>query len=415
MVLADCRMFSMANTYLPPVFSAVALGVLWLIVTVWVYALHRQWWSLRGVRRLLWAFPVAGAGMLALWLLGIEWNLVWLTWLASMTVAVMVSLSIALVLTLPFSGAALTLERFVLWIGRKRRKSREVDQGRRSLIAAAAVLPAATAMTAGLGTLYSYGPVRMPEVPLLFPDLPSDLEGLRILHLSDLHLGYYADLDDLERMMAEAALHRPDLVLVTGDIADDLKILPGALRIIDGLKPKLGAFASLGNHEYYRGIKEVMRIIDAGPIPLLKDAGATLKSGGSTLYLCGVDDPVWALPQGSREVTLRNSVLASLEGAPSGAFYLAMSHRPEGFDFAAPEGIHLTVAGHYHAAQVGFGGRSALETIFPKRYLWGHYRRGASQLYTSAGAGHWFPFRLNCPREVPLYLLKRGTDHGLNG
>ena len=62
---------------------------------------------------------------------------------------------------------------------------------------------------------------------------PRELEGLRILHLSDVHLGYFVSLDDLERTMLDAEAHRPDLVLVTGDLSDDLKVLPDALRIID--------------------------------------------------------------------------------------------------------------------------------------------------------------------------------------
>jgi predicted MPP superfamily phosphohydrolase len=360
------------------------------------------------VRRALWIFPLAGLLLLGLWVLGTDRSWILLSWLSSTLIALMMALSMALVLSLPFSGAALTIERIVRWIGGKRRDPMVVDQTRRTFVTrGAALIPATTMTVAGYGLLRSYVPVRMPVIPLYFAGLPSDLEGFRILQFSDTHLGNYSGLDDLERMMSDAALLRPDLVLVTGDISDDLKLLPGALRLFGGLNPRFGTFASLGNHEYYRGIRQVLKIIDAGPIPLLKDSGATITVGKSELYLAGVDDPVWALPQGSREVTLRNSLNAALDGAPSDAFYIAMSHRPEGFDFATPQGIQLTLSGHYHGAQVGFAGRSLLESMMPGRYLWGHYQHGASQLYTSAGAGHWFPFRLNCPREAPLYILHR--------
>jgi predicted MPP superfamily phosphohydrolase len=274
-------------------------------------------------------------------------------------------------------------------------------------MATATAVPTIAAATAGFGVVRSMSDVRFPEIPLYFPNLPPDLDGLRVLQLSDPHLGYYSDLDDFERAMDDASRQHADLVLATGDIADDLTMLPGALRMMHALKPRLGVYASLGNHEYYANIKHVMAIIDAGPVPLLKDNGVTIPVGSSQIYLGGVDDPVWALPAGSREVTLQNSLQRVLDGAPSDAFYLMMSHRPEGFDFAVPEKLHLTVSGHYHGGQIGFGGRSIFESYMPNRYMWGHYARGESQLYTSSGMGHWFPFRFNCPREAPVYVLRR--------
>ena len=49
----------------------------------------------------------------------------------------------------------------------------------------------------------------------------------------------------------------------------------------------------------------------------------------------------------------------------------------------------------------------------PDRYLWGAYSAGPRRLYTSSGAGHWFPFRLGCPREVPMIVLRRGPAGAL--
>jgi uncharacterized protein len=85
-----------------------------------------------------------------------------------------------------------------------------------------------------------------------------------------------------------------------------------------------------------------------------------------------------------------------------------MSHRPDAFDHAAVRGIDLTLAGHTHGGQIGMFGRSVFESYWPERYLWGRYERNGSQLYTSAGVGHWFPFRLGCPPEAPVIELTRG-------
>ena len=82
---------------------------------------------------------------------------------------------------------------------------------------------------------------------------------------------------------------------------------------------------------------------------------------------------------------------------------------PEGFDPAAKAGVDLTLSGHTHGGQIGFNGKSAFEPLWPDGYLWGGYRRGASSLYTTAGFGDWFPFRLGCPSEAPLLVLKRSA------
>ena len=110
-------------------------------------------------------------------------------------------------------------------------------------------------------------------------------------------------------------------------------------------------------------------------------------------------------PQSYRR--LRRSVEASQLEAPSDAFRLLMSHRSLAFDYAAPLGVDLTLAGHNHGVQLGLGGRSLFESWYPDRYLWGHYQKESSQLYTSAGVGHWFPFRLGCPPEAPLLVLEQ--------
>ena len=85
-----------------------------------------------------------------------------------------------------------------------------------------------------------------------------------------------------------------------------------------------------------------------------------------------------------------------------------MSHRTSGFDYSAAQGNDLTLAGHTHGGQIGFNGRSLLTSLNPERYMRGLYERGGSKLYVSAGAGHWFPYRLGCPPEIPTYVLTSG-------
>lgn len=284
------------------------------------------------------------------------------------------------------------------------------NQSRRAFITKAAVaLPALTVAAAAGGVLQSYGGTRFPNVELAYKGLPADLEGLRILHLSDVHLGYFVNLDDLERTMIGAEAQRPDVVLMTGDFSDDLSLLPDALRMVGALKSRYGTYASIGNHEYYRGIEEVLRAFDAGRIPMMIDTATPLSIGASTLYLAGADDPA-RTGRFNDPVFLRASVERAISSMPSDAFTLLMSHRPEGFDVASEHGVDLTIAGHYHGGiQLGLGGRAIIQGFAPDKYYWGHYRKGESQLYTSGGVGHWFPFRLNCPPEAPVYVLRASS------
>ncbi len=274
-------------------------------------------------------------------------------------------------------------------------------------------------MAVGAGTygvVSSQNAVVFPNIELFYQDLHPDLDGLRVLHITDVHIGYFITLGLLEEMLVDAEKQRPDIVLVSGDLSDDLQALPSALRMISQLRPRHGTFASLGNHEYHRGIRQVINIFDGGPIPLLVENGQTIKIGNAELFVGAADDPVagGGGVTGNHEAFLRRSVEKAVNGAPSEAFHLLLSHRPEGFNSAADLGLELTVAGHKHGgSQIGWKGRSLAETWFGLgEYAWGHYEKngGDAKLYTSAGVGHWLPFRLGVPREAPVYILRRGPN-----
>ncbi len=272
-----------------------------------------------------------------------------------------------------------------------------------SAATAAAPVVAATATTVGFASANA-----TPDVPLVrlpYADLPPELRGLRILQLSDLHLGVERRTRDVEALVR--ALHDrgqvPDLVVLTGDVAEDPAELVPAMKALRELGAPMGIYASLGNHEYFGDVQRTRRDYDRAGVPLLVSAGHTLRRGKARLHLSGLDDP--RAMHGDHDPFLRASLDRALDGAPSDAFHLVLSHRPEGLVPAAKEELGLVLAGHTHGGQVGFANKSAFEPIWPESYLWGRYRRGRTQLYTTSGFGHWFPFRLLCPTEAPLVEL----------
>ncbi|WP_456442381.1 metallophosphoesterase [Caldithrix abyssi] len=250
--------------------------------------------------------------------------------------------------------------------------------------------------------------VQTPQIELHFKNLPRALIDFKILHLSDLHLGYYFNLDDLEQLVATLSGQTFDLVVITGDCADDIKQLPDALQLIDQIPATHRKFFSLGNHEYFRGLPQILKIIDQSPVELLRDRSVTLDHRGTLLRLTGIDDPVFM----GRDISdfLQKAIQAGTSNASPLSFNILLSHRPQALDFAPPFGVDLVLAGHTHGGQLGFNGRSLFENWNIHKYLWGHYRNGSAQLYTSAGVGHWFPFRLGCPPEAPIIILKNDPD-----
>jgi predicted MPP superfamily phosphohydrolase len=240
---------------------------------------------------------------------------------------------------------------------------------------------------------------------MAFRNLPRDLDGFRILHVSDSHLGPYIDLDDVESMLLDAERFNPDLMLISGDIADHLDLLPGAIKLLESLRVPYGAYACMGNHDYYRGPLRVMAQFDKSSIPMLINRGLTVKVGGTDLFIGGADDPRYL----GRPIDgfMRATIDKTLTDANSDSFRVMMSHRPTGFDRAAEQGVELTLAGHTHGGQIGFLGKPVFARWGQEKYVRGKYQIGDSLLYTSSGVGHWFPFRLGCPREAPVIELRK--------
>jgi len=395
--------------FLPLIFAVVVLFLFGLIEVVLLRFLNRVWWNNRYIRTASWGLPLFGTAMVLAWGLGEYYTQDWLAFPASVLTALTFILEVCLMLSLPLSG----LVHFVHWgvdrfvTMRRSKMPQRPDPNRRIFLkAAAAGLPVVTLTMGVSGFTKAFTGVKVFTKPILFDNLPPDFKGLKILHLSDLHLRHYVTLDDLSEVLADASRFAPDLVLVTGDIADDLRLLPDALAMISNLSPPLGIFACLGNHEYFRGIAEVRRIFDRSPIPLFVNAGVKIAVGSSSLLVGGIDDPRLL---GLIDIAFfKRTINQMLTHVDRGDFVILMSHRPEALDYASEVNIDLTLAGHTHGGQIGVLNHSVFEAVWPERYLWGHYQLKRSHLYTTSGVGHWFPFRLGCPPEAPVIELHRG-------
>jgi predicted MPP superfamily phosphohydrolase len=392
------------------IFTAVILLIALLLgfgVIALLRFLNKEWWKNKIVKRVAFGLMVWGMLSIVIWITGYFTKKMWLYNFGSLSTVIVLTLSLSLILTLPFSG-------FFHWVNRKldkrKQKSKETikkppDKNRRAILKGAAILfPLASITETTVGMASAFGKARVYMLPLEFENLPAGLEGLRILHLTDSHLGIYRNLNDIERVMTEAERFNPDLTVFTGDICDELKFLVDTLSLAASLNPRLGTYACLGNHEYYRGIDTVLRAFGNSNVPLLINKGVELSNNDQQIYLAGIDDPRVM----GRDVSdfYAGSVSAALEEAPDDSFKILISHRPDSFDYAAEKGVKLTLSGHTHGGQVGINRKSFWSRFARESYLWGLYKKENSQMYVSSGIGHWFPFRLGCPAEAPVIELK---------
>src|SRR5207253_729126 len=160
-------------------------------------------------------------------------------------------------------------------------------------------LARATYTYAGAGVALScYGiwsAYRLPQLTrrtLWFPDLPPGLDGLTLLHLSDLHAGVHLGEDKMQEIVAQANALRPDLIVQTGDMIDiSPSYIPAYVRAFRELRAPLGVVTVLGNHDRYTGEREVIRgCQDAGQV-FVQNGCHVIERGGATLALLGIDDP----------------------------------------------------------------------------------------------------------------------------
>nr|MBN2277610.1 metallophosphoesterase [candidate division Zixibacteria bacterium] len=385
-------------------FSISVLAFFAIVDLIILKYLNKSWWNNRLIRRAIIIMPFWGIIGVAIWSGGRLTDLLLWTGIGSTLAITMLVFLMGLAVTLPLSGIINSLLLRMEGRSRKKTATKLVDSNRRRVLKGlAAALPLAGMSAGGSGVIHAYGKTEIPRIAMKFKNLPPQMEGFKILHLSDSHLGIYKNLDDLEEILVKAEKYSPDLLLYTGDIADDLTILSDVLKLVDGLKTRFGKYASLGNHEYYRGIRDVIEIFDHSPIPLLRSSGVGINIDGATAYISGADDPRY-MGKDNRDF-LYQTIEEAVSGAPSDSFKILMSHRPEGFDPAADLKIDLTLSGHTHGGQVGYAGQSFWTSFMPERYLWGKYTREGGQMYLTSGIGHWFPFRLGCPTEAPLIVL----------
>jgi len=279
----------------------------------------------------------------------------------------------------------------------------EQSEGRRAFLRTVrSALFLAPVAAAGYGVFIERLDLRLREQKLVFPDLPKDLDGLRLVQITDIHLSPFLSERQLLRAVDMANETRAHIALVTGDLitfsGDPLDI---CMKHLAGLRSDAGIFGCLGNHERYVQVEDYVE--EQGTrmgMHFLRDRAAQFRFGDSVLNLAGVDYQAMKQPY-----------LVGADGlVQPNSFNVLLSHNPDVFPVAVRQGYHLTVAGHTHGGQIRVEILSKDLNVarFFTPFVDGEYRQGGSAIFVSRGIGTiGLPARLGAPPEVALLRLCR--------
>jgi predicted MPP superfamily phosphohydrolase len=275
---------------------------------------------------------------------------------------------------------------------------------RRALHAAGNLAMAAPFAVLSYGALIGRLDFRVREVDVPIPGLPAGLEGLRLLHLSDIHLSAFLNEAQLARVIDAANGLRPHLAAVTGDlISRHGDPIDACIRQLTRLKTDAGVVACLGNHERFAHAEDYTAAAGArAGIAFLRGATRPLRFGNATLHVAGVDYQ----PLFQKANYLRGAGRLVAPGETN----LLLSHNPDTFPVAARQGYNLMLAGHTHGGQVSV--EILDQAINPARfltpYVYGLYRLGPAAAYVTRGIGTiGIPARIGAPPEISLLRLRK--------
>ena len=274
----------------------------------------------------------------------------------------------------------------------------------------AAAVPALTTLGAAGVALWQIEHFRTRRLTIGLADLPPELDGLTIAHVTDFHVGQFTRGAVLERIVAATNDLQADLVLFTGDLINfALSDLDAALAVVGQLRARHGVFMCEGNHDLFENARVFRRRTRDAGLRLLVNESALLHIHGVPLQILGLRWGARDLhahdPASRGDGPIAASMRELLAQRRPSAFPILLAHHPHAFDYA--ENVPLTFAGHTHGGQlmatphIGFG-----PMLY--RYWSGLYRDRTRALVVSNGTGNWFPLRTRAPAEIIHVTLRRG-------
>lgn len=234
------------------------------------------------------------------------------------------------------------------------------------------------------------------KVEIRLERLPKNLEGFRLIHLSDIHHSPFTHLEHITRAIKIANDLQPDMFILTGDyVSHESEYIEPVAEVLGRLESEFGTFACLGNHDHWTDGEMVTNALREAEITVLINEGFRFTAKGASVWLAGVDD----------HMVGKTDLRSALRGSFPDEMKLLLAHNPIIARAAARAGVDLVLSGHTHGGQVKI--RDDEKRILPRRKLKnGLYRRKNTQIYITRGIGTVvLPVRYQCPPEISLIEL----------
>ena len=365
---------------------------------VWLLRRRRPWPQWMGIAVLLWAFLMSGLFLLEVFE-PTAWKSFLREWLYLPMAVEMVWNVLFLQVLFPAMILAVLVVRLRNPIGRSQPMSADGMSRRKFLYLLGYGAVPATAIGMGVHGALTREDLRVREFQIPIANLPPELEGFTIAHVSDLHSGLFVGPARLKIISDAANDLKADLVALTGDIINrEMSEFPSALAAIQRIESRYGPYLCEGNHDVIPGWGVVARACIQNQLPMIYNSCMALPVRGRRLLLGGLS---WNRIFGYENHPGMVSDL--FPPREEGDVRILLAHHPHLFDIA--ESADLVLSGHTHGGQIMFGDIGLGRLRF--KYWSGRYQRGNTTMIVSNGCGDWFPCRIGAPAEIGLVRLTK--------
>jgi uncharacterized protein len=230
--------------------------------------------------------------------------------------------------------------------------------------------------------------------------LDARLDGYRIVHLSDLHIGAFTPSWWGRRWIERANSEKADAIAVTGDlVTSGVAFHEQIAELVGDLRARDGVFCAMGNHDYFGEGEPLISLIRARGPKVLRNEGVLVDRDGARLYITAIDD-TW---------TRRADIDLALREQPPNVATVMLAHDPDKFPQIAKRGVDLVLSGHTHGGQIAvpFLARWINASKLAHHFHIGVYKDGDSTLYVHPGLGTTGPpIRLGVAPAVVVLTLR---------
>ena len=240
--------------------------------------------------------------------------------------------------------------------------------------------------------------------------LGADLEGYRIVQISDLHNAKFGKNN--QKLVGRIRECEPDMIVLTGDLVDSNHTnVDRAVQFVDEIVKICPVYYVTGNHEYWLEKSEYDELMDGligAGVVILDDQVVEISMGDAKFRLVGLDDK--SLADGTLGTLLNNAQNVAYEDSEKKEFTVVLAHEPQYLARYASSGVDLVLSGHAHGGQFRLpfvGGIVAPDQGFFPEYTAGEYYMDGTEMIVSRGLGNSvIPVRLfNFPEIVCVELV----------